>query len=359
MLGESHWNHILFALIWLFSGGFALMNGMNDISGLIGTLCSSRALTIFRAQWLAITGIWLGALLGPDAVAKTVANGIVSLSSYPERIELSIWLSAVAGALGWSYIARRLSIPSSATHSFIGAMCGATLLGTMSLQDINWGVDDLVQRHQAAGVMKVFLGLIASPLLGGTLGFGVFRFLAFALRRTSARIYTRIRDSEVAAVLIQSVTYGMNDAHSVMGLLMGACLAARVLELPAGAPFVVTLPVKVTVGMCLSIGTILGSIGIMRMVARGLYIVRPPEALAAQTAAAIAVLLAAQVGAPVSSSQVTSSALVGVGGAWRPRHVRWRKVSQIAMTWVVTFPCALGFGALVCATILLVGRVLG
>jgi PiT family inorganic phosphate transporter len=89
---------------------------------------------------------------------------------------------------------------------------------------------------------------------------------------------------------------------------------------------------------------LIGSGRIVRTVGSGLIQLTIPEAASGQLAEALSVLGAAQVGAPVSSSQVLSSALVGAGGAFRPRHVRWARVRQILMTWVLTFPCAMLFG---------------
>lgn len=330
-------------MVLLLGAAFGALNGMNDGSVLVGTLCSSRAMSLVRAQWLAIVGIWLGIWLGADAVSKTVCLGLVHLEGVSRSAALTVWMSALGGALCWGALARRFSIPSSATHSFIGAICGATLVGTWSLTAVNW----------ATGVGKVFLGLIFSPLMGGALGFLVFRTLVLCLHSANSSVFARLRQGERVAVLFQSICYGINDAHSVIGLVMGACLSAQLTSLH-GDQFVVPWPIKLMVATSLTVGALLGSKGMLQAVSRGLYLVRPPEALAAQSAAALAVLGASFVGAPVSSSQVNSSALIGVGGAWRPRHVRWRKVWSIMLTWVITFPGALCLGALVCAGVRLI-----
>jgi PiT family inorganic phosphate transporter len=327
-------------VVLLLGAAFGALNGMNDGSVLVGTLCSSRAMTLVRAQWLAIAGIWLGVWMGADIVSRTVCLDLVRLEGVSQTTALNVWMSALGGALCWGWLARRFSIPSSATHSFIGAICGATLVGTESLSAVNW----------STGVGKVFLGLLLSPLLGGTLGFLVFRMLVLGLQRANAGIFGRLRQAECGAVLFQSICYGMNDAHSVMGLVMGASLAAQLTVLDR-EHFLVPWPIKLMVSIALTVGALLGSRGMLQAVARGLYLVRPPEALAAQSAAALAVYGASFVGAPVSSSQVNSSALIGVGGAWRPLHVRWRKVWSIVLTWVITFPGALCLGALVCALV--------
>jgi PiT family inorganic phosphate transporter len=53
-------------------------------------------------------------------------------------------------------------------------------------------------------------------------------------------------------------------------------------------------------------------------------------------------------GAPVSTTHVISSAIMGVGSAKRASAVRWEIAGQMAIAWVLTIPCtaivALGIG---------------
>ena len=333
---------ILLSLVFVCGTGFTLVNGMNDVSGSIGSLCSSRAANVRQARLLAIFGMWIGILLSSDLVSRTVALELANLTGTPPQAALGIWLSALLGSIAWVALARRMGIPTSSTHTFIGSLCGATLFATADWQKVNWGWQSLCQGHRAEGVMKVFLGLICSPLIGGGLGYFLFRLLSRCLRRATIEVNQAIRRCELGTVLVQSITYGMNDAHTAMGILAGASLSLY----PHEGSFAVSLPIKLTIGLALSLGALLGSHNIMRTMGRGLFLVRPAEALAGQAGAALSVLAAAQMGAPVSSSQVTSSALVGAGGAWRPQHVRWRRVRDILLTWVITFPCAATIGAM-------------
>jgi PiT family inorganic phosphate transporter len=52
------------------------------------------------------------------------------------------------------------------------------------------------------------------------------------------------------------------------------------------------------------------------------------------------ILGASLFGAPVSTTHVVSTSIMGVGSADRPRAVRWEKAREIAITWVVTIPGA-------------------
>ena len=53
------------------------------------------------------------------------------------------------------------------------------------------------------------------------------------------------------------------------------------------------------------------------------------------------------VGAPVSTSQVVASSIVGIGvGRRRTRHVDWRIVGSIGFAWLTTMPAAAAFAVL-------------
>jgi PiT family inorganic phosphate transporter len=72
----------------------------------------------------------------------------------------------------------------------------------------------------------------------------------------------------------------------------------------------------------------------------------PVDGFAAETTAATVILAAAQIGAPVSTTHVISSAIMGVGTARGVRGVRWGVARRIVGAWIITIPAA-GFVAAV------------
>lgn len=91
----------------------------------------------------------------------------------------------------------------------------------------------------------------------------------------------------------------------------------------------------------LSTGTALGGWRIVRTLGRGIYRIRPLDGLVSQAASGLIVGGAAAFGAPVSTTHVVASSVVGVGAERRWRHVRWVVVREIGLAWVVTLPaCA-------------------
>ncbi len=94
-------------------------------------------------------------------------------------------------------------------------------------------------------------------------------------------------------------------------------------------------------------GILSGGWRIVRTVGFGIYKVRPLHAVDVQLTAGLVVLGAALFGAPVSTTHVVTSSIMGIGASERPRAVRWQKGKEIAGAWIVTLPAAAAAGILI------------
>jgi PiT family inorganic phosphate transporter len=119
--------------------------------------------------------------------------------------------------------------------------------------------------------------------------------------------------------------------------------------------FVVPLWVKLTCAIALTVGTALGGWRIVRTLGRGIYRIRPLDGLMSQASSTLVIGGAAALGAPVSTTHVVASSVVGVGAERRWRHVRWAVVREIGLAWLVTLPATAGLSA----GVALVERMLG
>ena len=72
---------------------------------------------------------------------------------------------------------------------------------------------------------------------------------------------------------------------------------------------------------------------------------QPVGGFAAETSAAISILIATQTGVPVSTTHAITGAIVGVGAVRRLSAVRWGVAGQIVWAWVLTIPAAFGIAA--------------
>ncbi len=139
-----------------------------------------------------------------------------------------------------------------------------------------------------------------------------------------------------------SFGHGANDAQKSMGAIAALLLASGHL----GA-LSVPLWVKLACGTALTLGTAMGGWRIIRTIGRRIFRLAPIDGFASQSASTAVILPASYLGAPVSTTQVVASSVVGVGGGRRRwHHVRWTVVRSIAFAWLLTLPASAAIGAI-------------
>jgi PiT family inorganic phosphate transporter len=88
----------------------------------------------------------------------------------------------------------------------------------------------------------------------------------------------------------------------------------------------------------IALGTAFGGWKLIKTLGSKFYKIRPVHAFSAQMTSAFVILGASLIGAPVSTTQVVSSSIMGVGSAERLSKVRWGVAREIMIAWVVTIP---------------------
>ena len=177
--------------------------------------------------------------------------------------------------------------------------------------------------------------------------------MAFILRaaRPSANKYLRAFQWLTTGVL--AFSHGTNDAQKGMGMIAMILVLGGV-----NAQFYVPLWVIMASATAITIGTLTGGWRIVRTLGFGIYKVRPIHALDSQITSAGVILAASSLGAPVSTTQVVSTAIMGVGAAERPKSVRWGTAKHILGTWLITIPGAASVSIAIYWLIQLAGNML-
>jgi PiT family inorganic phosphate transporter len=133
--------------------------------------------------------------------------------------------------------------------------------------------------------------------------------------------------------LALALSHGTNDAQKTMGIITLALVTGGYLS-----AFTVPVWVIVLCAGMIAFGTALGGWRLIRTLGGRFYKIRPVHGFASQLASASVILGASLVGGPVSTTQVVSSAIMGVGAAERFNKVRWGVAREIAMAWLMTIP---------------------
>jgi PiT family inorganic phosphate transporter len=313
---------------------FAVTNGFHDAANAIATLVATRGARPAQAIVLSAVFNLLGALLIGTAVADTIA-GIVKVSPADA---VAVIGSGLAAAVAWNSLTWWRGLPSSSAHALVGGLVGAALAesGTAA---VNWGGLD---GWKPVGVLGVLVALAVSPVIGLAFGFVVIRVARRLLRRATRAVRRPVRAAEWAMSGALALSHGANDAQKSMGVIAALLVATGHLE-----SLSVPLWVKLAAGAALTLGTALGGWRIVRTIGRRIIHLAPVDGFASQTASTAVILPASLVGAPVSTTQVVASSVVGVGGGRRRwRHVRWAVVRAMGIAWLLTLPASGVLGAI-------------
>ena len=358
----------LLALLLVMALAYA--NGTNDVSKAIATLVGSgvtdyRAAILWGTAWT-VAGAGLSTFVA-GTMLKTFSAGLIQPGIVPPP---ALALAILIGAMAWVLVASRTGLPVSTTHALTGALVGAGLVSIGS-QGLTWSA--------IAG--KIGLPLLLGPVLALTVSFlvhPVIRRVAArwegaclcvmpasrALVAIDARGNTRTLmqasalGRPVVAVPSQcdraglpGLTFGLDSVHwlssGLASLARGANDTPKIMAMLLLGSAVASWPsVTVQVGalaavaLAMGLGSYLGGFRVTEFLAEKVTRMDHAEGLSANLTTSSLVLVSATMGLPVSTTHVSSSAIIGIGLRKGLRAVRWTTVRDMVLAWAVTLPAA-------------------
>jgi len=304
---------------------FDFLNGFHDSANVVATAIASRALPPRYALLIAALADFTGPFLFGVAVATTIGDEVLA----SQAITIPVAMSALLSAIIWNIFTWWFGIPSSSSHALIGGFVGAAITG--------FGISVI----RMAGLYKVLIGLFISPILGLLIGWIIMK-LALALgRSTSPRINVFFRRSQWLTMITLGLSHGTNDAQKTMGVVTMGLVAFGVIP-----SFHVPAWVILVCASSISFGMVMGGWRLIKTMGGKFYRIRPVHAFSSQFASTTVILGSALFGAPVSTTQVISSTILGAGSAERIQKVRWGIAGQIVLAWIFTIPATGALGAL-------------
>ena len=356
---------------------FEYINGFHDAANAIATVVSTRVLTPRQAIMLAAVTNLFGAFWG-TAVAKTIYSGYIDMAGGHIAIE-GMQLAIACGLMGgivWNLITWWFGIPSSSSHALIGGLCGGVLgLTHLNWNSLIWSATD--SAGKTVGLWpKLIKPMIISPFVGFTLGVIFMMLLTMLIVRLSVRpsIVSKVFGKlQLVSAGLMGFSHGSNDSQKTVGIITFALIVgvgAGAFD-PAHAPawaqwFKPVLNAKNGVdhvpfwiiALCavtMAAGTAAGGWRIIRTMGHKMVKLQPVHGFAAETAAAITITGASELGIPLSTTHVISTSILGVGASKRFDAVRWGLVGRIVWAWVLTIPITLTLGYLFFRGCVLVG----
>ncbi|TDH55114.1 inorganic phosphate transporter [Mycobacterium eburneum] len=331
----------LLIIVVITALGFDFTNGFHDTGNAMATSIASGALSPKAAVALSALLNLVGAFLS-TAVAATIAKDLVDA----HLVTLELVFAGLVGGIVWNLLTWLLGIPSSSSHALIGGIVGA-MIAAVGGHGVNW----------AGLVSKVVVPAVVAALVA-TLVAATGTWLVYRITRglDTKRTERGFRRGQIGSAALVSLAHGTNDAQKTMGVIFLALMSYGAVSKTATLP---PLWVIVCCAGAMAAGTYFGGWRIIRTLGKGLVEIKPPQGMAAESAAAAVILLSSHFGYSLSTTQVATGSVLGSGVGKPGAEVRWGVAGRMATAWLVTLPLAGAVGAATYFLVHAIGGYLG
>lgn len=373
----------LLAFVLVFALAFA--NGANDVSKVIATLVGSgvtdyRSAIAWGTVWT-VVGAALAAFVASGMI-MTFSHGLVQSGTI---IEPAVSLAVLTGAIAWVLFASRTGLPVSTTHALTGAIVGTGFVA--------FAGDGLI--WSAIG-KKIALPLLLSPFLAFALSLLIHPAVRALAKKwegaclcvmPASRALMAIDPRGGTRTLFQTAPFGQPviavpaqcDRAGLQGLVVGldtihwissglASFARGTNDAPKIVAMLLLGSATATwgstssqlaafggVAIAMGLGSYFGGLRVTEVLAEKVTKMNHAEGLSANLTTSSLVLISGSLGLPVSTTHVSSSAIIGIGLLKGRNSVRWTTVLDMVLAWVVTLPAS---ALLACIAYLILTRVL-
>jgi PiT family inorganic phosphate transporter len=307
---------------------FDFTNGFHDTANVVATSISTHAMPPRVAVAYAAIFNFVGAFISL-AVAATVAKDVVDANV----ITPTVVFAGLVGAIAWNLATWYLGLPSSSSHALIGGVVGSAFAAAGSNAVLGDGIlGKVLVPAVIAPVVAFVVGVIAINLVYGIVG-----------RERPGPVNRGFRFGQVISGGLLALAHGTNDAQKTMGVITLALIANGNLSSDASVPTWVVI----SAASAISLGTYFGGWRIIRTMGTRIIKMDAAQGFSAQGAGAAVILASSHYGFPLSTTQVISGGVMGVGAGKKLSAVRWGVAGNIVVAWLLTLPAAAAVGAAV------------
>jgi inorganic phosphate transporter, PiT family len=319
---------------------FDFINGFHASANSIATVVSTRVLSPGKAVFWAAFFNFVAAFAVGTAVAKAIGKGLIDISI----VDPNVILGGLLGAIIWDLVTWYLGLPSSSSHALLGGYAGAAIAKA--------GFGALI----LSGWVLPVAFIVISPILGMLIALTLTVGLSWLLQRAPPGPVDRVfRRLQLVSAALYSLSHGANDAQKTMGIIVSLLVSTQAsfvnqtgwlshLYLPSADH--IPLWIILSAHTAIALGTAAGGWRIVKTMGTRITRLRPFGGFCAETAGGITVLLASNLGVPVSTTHTITGAIVGVGAAQRLSAVRWGVAKRIVWAWILTMPMSAAIAAL-------------
>ncbi len=347
---------------------FDYINGFHDAANSIATIVSTKVLTPFQAVvWAAFFNVIAYFIFSDHKVANTVAKTV-----HPENITLVVILAGVIAAIIWNLITWWYGIPSSSSHTLIGGFAGAAIahagFNSINAQSIYTTLIFIILAPLIGMFISIFITIVTMQrnfwlkiaiivaVVSACVLFIPFKkdfekwaLLSLGVIFVGTYIYNHLRGEnayrtgsmykklQLVSSAAFSIGHGGSDAQKAMGII-AAALVANGNYVNVDAALANANWVPIACYAAIGLGTMSGGWKIVKTMGTKITKVTPLEGVCSETAGAITLFTAANLGAPASTTHTITGAIIGVGATKRLSAVRWGVTVNLLWAWILTIP---------------------
>lgn len=328
-------------VIFILALAYTFYMGFSDGANAVATCVATRAIKPRYAIAIAgavklIAPIVICYFLASDSVARTVGSLVKeeAFEGISAETGFVFMLSAMIAALGWSALCVLVSVPNSTSHTLLGGIVGAAI-AAFGFDMIDWGL---------VGV-RVILMVFLTPAICIVTGFLLSKLFRVICARMDRSVKKFFRAMQVINVMLLSTSISINNVQKAMGIYL---LALVVCTGADGDTYAFDFWTVAVLSFAIMLGLLLGGYKLIYTVGKRIYRLGTLQSYVAQLSTATVAFTCTFTGIPVSTGQVVSSSIIGVGIADRVSAVHWNAAGKIFTSWILTFPVAACMGAFVC-----------
>ena len=291
------------------------INGWTDAPNAIATCVSTKAIKPKFAVLMAAIFNCLG-VISMFFLSKATSETIANMVDFGDHYETALYaLSAgMIGVVVWGILAWSIGIPSSESHALIAGITGAGLAAmTLGVSGVK------IHFGPTSSWAFTLYGLILSCVFGFVIGYLVTRLIqliCYKMNRNKTRPFFKV--AQIFSGVAYNAKFGASESSFVI----------------SNSEWYIALIIALIMGL----GTSLGGYRIIKKVGMGMVSLETYEGFATDITSAIGIFLSTFFGIPVSTTQVKSFAILGVGATKGVKHIKWSVVKEMLLTWVFTFP---------------------
>lgn len=321
-------NNPLLWVITVLIVGVIFVNGLNDSPNSITTCVATRSLTPKKALLMAAICSFLGIFI-MSMVNTSVAETVFKIADFGNNTNNSLvaLCATMISIVVWAFLAWRIGIPTSQSHSLIAGLIGANIAIVNGWSGINFSL-----------LGKVLFGLIISTILGFLIGFLVCKLFQKVCKYIDRRkTVPFFKSTQIIGDAAMSFMDGAQDGQKFLAIfILGICLSNGTSN---SGGFTIPIWMILLCSTIVSIGTCIGGPRIIKNIGMKMVKIESYQGTAADISGFTCLLFSSLTGIPLSSGQTKTTATMGVSAAKRWSSVDWGIAKNLIIAWLVTFPC--------------------